>query len=548
MKRRNFLKTTSLSALSIPIVLNGLPFTSLANSPFYKALGNAAYPDRVMVLIQLNGGNDGLNTVIPIEMYPHLTKSNSQGGRSNILVDENDVLKLMYNSIDQSPGTGLHPAMSALSNLFTNGQLNVMQGVGYPNPSFSHFRATDIWLSGSDSNTYEQTGWAGRFLDHEHPNYLTTPPANPLAITIGSISSNAYKGTQLNMGMAVQNPTASGYFSGNIDTAPNSIYGYELEHIRKIAQQSNDYAASLATAYANGQNVATYPSNNSLADQLKTVARLISGDLGTNFYMVNMGSFDTHNDQVNSGDTKTGWHANQLQQLAEAINAFQTDLNSMTNSYGAMQNQVFGMTFSEFGRTIKSNNTNGTDHGTTAPMFLFGNKINPTVLGKNPEVWDSAQGQMKSDLDMQFDFRSIYATALYQWFGLNKGDVDSLFGKTFEDGTNPSQNIYDGGFHCNLPIFLNGGIPIATGVEEGKISASGIYPNPSLGLIKYQGLQSGTYQLQVINNDGKLVHDKQYSSTEMENGLNFGLPRGTYTIIYRNTKNKQQRSDRILIQ
>lgn len=548
MKRRNFLKTTSLSALSLPIVLNGLPFNSVANSPFYKAMGSAAHPDRVMVLIQLNGGNDGLNTVIPVEMYPHLSRSNSQGGRSNILVDENDVLKLMYNSIDQAPGTGLHPSMSALSNLFANGQLNVMQGVGYPNPSFSHFRATDIWLSGSDANVYDQTGWAGRFLDHEHPNYLSSPPTDPLAITIGSISSNAFKGKDLNLGMAVQDPAATGYFSGNIDTAPNSIYGYELEHIRTIAQQSNDYAASLATAYANGQNVATYPDNNALANQLKTVARLISGDLGTNFYMVNMGSFDTHNDQVNGSDTKTGWHANQLQQLAEAINAFQTDLNSMTNSYGDMKDQVFGMTFSEFGRTIKSNNTNGTDHGTTAPMFLFGNKINPSVLGKNPEVWDSTQNQMKNDLDMQFDFRSIYATALHQWFGLDKADVDALFGKTFEDGTNPTQNIYDGGFHCNLPIFLNGGIPIATGVNEGKISQTGIYPNPSVGLIKYHGLQVGTYQVTVINSAGKLVHERQYSSSEMEYGLNFGLPRGTYTINYQHSKSKQQLQERILIQ
>lgn len=548
MKRRNFLKTTGLSALSLPIVLNGIPFSSVANSSFYKAMGNAAYPDRVMVLIQLNGGNDGLNTVIPISMYPHLSKSNSQGGRSNLLVDENDVLKMMYNSIDHSPGTGLHPSMTALSNLFNQGKLNVIQGVGYPNPSFSHFRATDIWLSGSDANQYEQTGWAGRFLDHEHPNYLTSLPSDPLAITIGSISSNAFKGKDLNMGMAVNDPSASGYFSGNTDTAPNSLYGYELEHIRTVAQQSNNFASSLATAFANGTNVATYPTNNSLANQLKTVARLINGDLGTNFYMVNMGSFDMHNDQVNANDPKTGWHANQLQQLSEAIQAFQTDLSSMTNSYGAMEDQVFGMTFSEFGRTIKSNNTNGTDHGTTAPMFLFGNKINPTVLGKNPEVWDASQGKMKSDLDLQFDYRSLYATAIHQWFGLDKGDVDGLFGKTFEDGSNPTQNIYDGGFHCNLPIFLNGGIPIATGVDEGVVSSEGIYPNPSAGTIKYVGIQDGIYHVKVLSSDGKLVHDRQYPAEHMKNGLNFGLPRGTYTVMYQHTKSLEKKEDRILIQ
>ena len=549
MKRRNFIKNTGLGAISIPF-LNGISFQSLAASPFQKLLTTVSNPDRILVVVQMNGGNDGLNTLIPISEYSHLSQSNSNGGRSNILIDENEVLKLVYNSVNQHPGTGLHPAMTGFSNLFSNGQLAVLQGVGYPNPSFSHFRATDIWLSGSDSNVYWDTGWAGRFIEHEHPNYSSNLPQDPVAITVGAISSTAYNGSEQNMGLAVQDPTSTGYFSGNTDVAPNSLYGYELENIRKVIQQSDDFSNRLTTAFNNGSNVANYPTDNALAQQLKTVARLIKGDLQSNFYLVNIGSFDTHDSQVNNGDVKTGWHADNLGKLADAINIFMQDINSMSNANGLMGDQVLGLTFSEFGRTIKSNDTSGTDHGTTGPMFMFGNHVQTSVIGENPSIYDNANNRIKSDLDMQFDFRSVYASIFHEWFGMNKTDIDGLFGKTFEDGTAPNQDIYDGGFHCNLPILKGMPIPLEpeTAINENQKTNFDFHPNPSTGKVKFVGLDNSSYSVNIISNDGKLLHNSQYSGQELQNGVNFNLSRGYYTISVQNQAKNFVESKRLMVQ
>ncbi|MGB0166637.1 MAG: DUF1501 domain-containing protein, partial [Luteibaculum sp.] len=431
MNRRSFLKKGGLGAIALPITLNGISFNSIANNAFIKALSAVSAQNRILVVIQLNGGNDGLNMVIPTAAYQHLSLDSSAGGRKSILIPETSVLNFYHGGVQQHSGTGLHPAMSGISTLFQQGQLGVVQGVGYPNPSFSHFRATDIVLSGSDSNVYEDTGWIGRYLDHQHPNYASNPPLNPLAITIGAIGSNVYDSTAMNMGIAVQDSQSTGFISGNVDVAPDSLYGYELQHIRNIAQQSSKYSSAISTAYSNGSNSVQYPANNPLANQLKTVARLIKGDLNSNFYMVNMGSFDTHDGQVNSSSPLSGWHANLLTQLSEAMLAFQSDLAAMSNSLGQLDEQVLGLTISEFGRTIKSNSTFGTDHGTTAPMLLFGKDVEPHILGSNPSVWDSAKNEMRSDLNMQFDFRSIYASILHQWFNLPKTVVDSLFNKNF---------------------------------------------------------------------------------------------------------------------
>ncbi len=537
MNRRHFLKQGGLGALGLPVVLNGISFNSLANSKLMQALSAVTATDRILVLIQLHGGNDGLNMVIPTSEYSYLSQSSNSGGRADILIDENAVLQFMYNGVQQHAGTGLHPAMQALSNLYTDGHLGIIQGVGYPNPSFSHFRATDIVLSGSDSNVYEDTGWIGRYLNNEHPNYATTPPADPLAITIGAIGSNVYNGPDMNMGIAVQNSQTTGYLSGNVDIAPNNLYGYELTHIRNIAQQSNTYATAISNAYNNGGNVATYPANNPLAQQLQTVARLIKGDLGSNFYMVNMGSFDTHDGQVNASDPTTGWHANLLGQLSEAIAAFMTDLGSMSNSVGAMDERVLGLTVSEFGRTINANGNHGTDHGTTAPMLLFGKHVNPDILGSNPTIWDASQGAIKDDLDMQFDFRSVYGSIFHQWFNLSTPVVDSLLNKSFQDGSQPGQDIFDGGFHCNLPLFKSTFTPIISSIKDSAaLSNVVLYPNPtSDGVIRFKEVTLGTqYEVAITTTAGQEVFRQKMAASALAAGLDCDLSSGSYTVSLQN--------------
>lgn len=347
MKRRKFFeKVTPLVVL--PGLINGFSFKAYGALPLLDALANAGNTDHVLVLIQLNGGNDGLNTAIPLDQYSAYTNA-----RSNIAIAEKSVLKL--NGFDK---TGLHPAMTGIQQKFNDGKIKIVQSVGYPTPSFSHFRATDIWLSAADSNETLDSGWMGRYLDYEYPNYPTGYPnsqmPDPLAIQIGSILSLGLQGPDVNMGMSITDPTNFyNLINGIQDPAPNTAAGKELTYIRTVAKQTNAYGSAITTA-ANkitSQSPA-YPAagTNSLADQLKIVARLIAGGLKTKVYMVNLGGFDNHDNQVDTADTSIGIHATLLGKVSQAVTAFMEDLKFLSIS-----DRVLGLTFSEFGRRIKSN-------------------------------------------------------------------------------------------------------------------------------------------------------------------------------------------------
>ena len=319
--------------------------------------------DHVFVIIQLNGGNDGLNMVVPIENF-----SNYVNARQNIYIPETSALQL-------NGKAGLHPAMTGLHAMYQKGILKVVQSVGYPQPSYSHFRATDIWMSASDSNQTVDTGWAGRYLNYEYPNFPNGYPnatmKDPLAIQIGSATSLTLQGPAVNMGMSISS-TSNFYnlINGIQDPAPNTPAGKELTYIRTIAQQTQQYSSVIKAAALQTVQQVSYPTNNSLADQLKIVARLIRGGLTTRIYMVNYGGFDTHSNQVNTTDSTTGNHAKLLGNVSDAIKAFQDDLKFL-----GVDDRVVGMTFSEFGRRIKSNGSTGTDHGSAAPLFVFGKNV-----------------------------------------------------------------------------------------------------------------------------------------------------------------------------
>ncbi|MBL0308657.1 MAG: DUF1501 domain-containing protein [Bacteroidetes bacterium] len=423
MKRRTFLKR-SLPIATVPFLVNGFSIKAFGKgSIFEQLLGAATANDRVLVIIQLTGGNDGLNTVIPLDKYSELSTA-----RSNIMIPSNLVLGLNGSSV-----TGLHPSMTGMRNLFNNQQLAVVQGVSYPNPNFSHFRATDIWLTASDSAQDLMTGWTGRFLGEEYPGYPTGYPntqyPDPLALQIGSVVSTAFQGPSVNMGIAIADPNNFYQLvNGTHDPAPNTPAGHELTFIRETSVQTNLYATSIKAAAGNQNNLSTlYPAarSNSLADQLKIVAQLIGGGLQTKVYMVNLGSFDTHSAQVDvTGGNQTGSHANLLAKVSEAITAFQDDITLM-----GQQDRVIGMTFSEFGRRIKSNGAAGTDHGSSAPMFLFGSKVKGGLLGSNPDIPNNAG--VNDNLEMQHDFRSVYTSILKNWFCVPDDALNNTMLQTF---------------------------------------------------------------------------------------------------------------------
>lgn len=418
MKRRNFLR------LSVPAaaLIQGMPVKALGmESPLVRSLmGFTTDTDHVLVLVQMNGGNDGLNMVIPVENY-----SLYQAARSNIAIPENKVLRLAGNA-----KTGLHPAMTGIHQLFNEGKASIIQSVGYPNPNFSHFRATDIWMSGSDSNEYLNTGWAGRYLDNQYPGfpdgYPNTTHTDPLGIQVGSLTSFTFQGPQVSMGMSISDPTNFYNLIDGIDEpVPSTNAGYELNYIRTINKQTQKYADVVKAAALRVTQQSAYPANNYLADQLKIVARLIAGGLKTRIYMVNIQGFDTHSMQVNASDTTTGNHAYLLRNLSDAVKAFMDDLKFL-----GVNRRVLGATFSEFGRRIKSNFSTGTDHGAAAPMILFGDYVQPGVLGSNPII--PAAANVNDNIPFQYDFRSVYASILEKWFCLENTDLQMVLLENYQ--------------------------------------------------------------------------------------------------------------------
>lgn len=413
MKRRHFLKTAPV--FTLPLLIKGFPVEAMNSNPLLKLLGEQNLKNgRVLVLVQLNGGNDGLNTVISLDRYAELTNA-----RANILLPADKVLTL-----HNTNATGLHTVMTEMQEMYNNGLMNIVQGVSYPNPNFSHFRATDIWLTGSATNQYLTTGWLGRTVDQQYPGYpdpASLPNADPLAVQIGSQSSSMMQTSQTNAAFTVTDPNSFNDFVNDVVPAmPDTPYGREVTFLRKLQQSTEEYSNVIKTAYGLGANLATYPANNSLANQLKIVARLIKGGLKTPLYIVNHpNSFDTHATQVVAADHTTGYHANALGVLSKAIGAFQKDLDQL-----GIKDRVTGMTFTEFGRRIKSNADAGTDHGTSIPMFFFGTKLNPALTGASPVL--PANAGTNDQIPMQFDFRSVYYTVLREWFQLTDADLSSV--------------------------------------------------------------------------------------------------------------------------
>ena len=519
MKRRTFLKNTIPVATMLPAMINGYSVKAFNGSSLLDAVMlPQADTDKVLVIVQLSGGNDGLNTVIPVSDY-----SNYFNARSNIAIPEKKILKLAgYLQ------TGLHPAMAGFQNLFNEGKLTIIQAVGYPSPSFSHFRATDIWMSASDSRASLNTGWSGRYLNGEYPNYPNGYPSSsmsdPLAIQIGSVTSLTCQGPLTNMGISITNPeTFYNLIDGIQDTVPNTRSGHELTYLRQVAAQTNKYAQRVRDAAKTVSRQVDYPSGNYLADQLKIVARLIKGGLKTRVYMVNYGGFDTHSLQVTNTDTTKGAHANLLSNVSGAIKAFMDDVYFLN-----IENRVLGMTFSEFGRRIKSNASGGTDHGAAAPMFVFGKYVNPTILGNNPVL--PRYTSLNDNIPFQYDFRSVYASILQKWFCVSETDLKTIIMNNYQ----------------SLDIANNPGCPSSRPPIDGDLLISN-YPNPFVNSTTIQFKSSGGHTLiQIIDSAGQVLQtilEQNYTTPGMHKVLFNAdiLPTGLYYARLQNGQVQQVR-------
>ncbi len=410
--RRTFLKGLGMAG-GAGMLLGSNAVSAMTASPFSFMLNNSP-SDRVLVMIRLKGGNDGLNTIIPLYDYDAY-----QANRQTIAIPQNNALNL-------NDELGMNPSMQNLMPLWQADKMKVVSGVGYPNHNLSHFRSSDILHSASDSEVIDNSGWLGRFLENEFPDYLTDPPAKPPAVQIGSVGSilfNGAAGDTDSYAFSVTDPEELFEIAQNgtlydLENLPDCYYGEQLGYMRTVVNNTYRYAEVIKEAYDNSSTDVNY--STSLGAQLSLVARLIKGGLGSKFYVVSLDGFDTHAGQLNN-------HNNLLNNLSTAVKDFYEDL-----SFGEWDRDVLSMTYSEFGRRVQQNASQGTDHGTAAPMMLFGPGLNGSgIVGTNPDLNDlDTTGNLKHTTD----FREVYTSVLEKWLCIDPLLVENILGQSF-DGT-----------------------------------------------------------------------------------------------------------------
>jgi len=369
---------------------------------------NSPNNNLILVVLQLSGGNDGINTLIPFGdgQYNAL--------RPTLGFPVNEVLHL-------SDSVGLNPNLSKLKALYDQGKVAVVQGVGYPNPNRSHFRSMDIWHS-ARPDTLERSGWLGRYVAACQCSQDNALPA----ISVGD-QLNTMFWTDTTLVPAV---ASIGAFSFLTDTKYKNDRTYQMQTLQNIYNQAGNWSTyeslirrgtlqalagsdELQKVASTYQSSVQYPANNGLAAQLKLVAQVINGNLGTRLFSVSQGGFDTHANQKPTQDKNLGL-------LGDALDAFMQDLANM-----GQQDNVVIMTFSEFGRRAKQNGSAGTDHGTAEPMFVIGNRVNGGLYGSYPSLSDL---DGNGDLKFSADFRSVYAGMLKDVVGT---DPKTILGGDF---------------------------------------------------------------------------------------------------------------------
>ena len=390
IKRKEFLQVGSLATASFMLP----KFLKAFEKPMMVPPGN-----KVVVVIQFSGGNDGLNTVIPVRNDIYYK------ARPGIGIAKDKALIV-------SDETGLNPALEAFKGLYDDGSLAIMNSVGYPNPDRSHFRSMDIWQSASTSNEYVNTGWVGRYLDAQCKG--CDKPTQ--AMELDEVLSLALKGEQ-SKGLAFKDPK-------KLFNSSNGKYFKDINANHQSGEETIDYlyktmSETISSADYIYQQSKTHPTNEvypatSLGKDLKTIASLIFSDINTKVYYVSLGSFDTHVNQE-------GQQKRLFTELNNAVKAFTSDLKK-NNRF----NDVLMMTFSEFGRRVTQNASGGTDHGTANNMFFISGGLKQKgVLNAMPDLADLNEG----DLKHKVDFKNVYATVLNKWLG---ADDKMILGGKFE--------------------------------------------------------------------------------------------------------------------
>jgi uncharacterized protein (DUF1501 family) len=424
LTRRSFLRTSILGAAlswTIPVFLERTFLTLNAQAADASLQPMTGKDHPILVVLQLAGGNDGLNTLVPFEDDLYYQ------ARPKIRITKEEVLRL--NNL-----IGFNPSLAPLKSLYDQGHLAVIQGVGYPNPNRSHFRSTDIWQTASDSKQVLTKGWIGRYFDNccsgEDPTVGVAlgeqlPEAfaaqKPTGVAIGRVDTlgfdrepdadEAHLFAELN---GMETNSTSGDQIGSIAGSNHSGLPV-LEYLQRTALDAQVSTDHIKQILKGTKNESQYPKNQ-LGNSLALISRLIAGGLPSRVYYASQGGYDTHAGQINT-------HKRLLGDLAAALAAFCDDLRRK-----GMFDRVMVMTFSEFGRRVAENANGGTDHGTAAPMFICGGGVKPGLYGQQPTLSHLDAG----DMIFNVDFRSVYATILSNWM---KAPAAQVLGREFPNLT-----------------------------------------------------------------------------------------------------------------
>ncbi len=502
MKRRSFLKhsvaATTLAAAT-PQLIAGINVR--ANSPIFSFAPDVLDSnDNILIVIQLFGGNDALNTVIPIandtyyKIRPTINVPPNQAWQylSTDMYFHPSLVKNAYQASTGKPG-----ANGGFGELMMSGRLAVIQDVGYEQPNLSHFRSTDIWLSGinpANDSVRLDDGWIARYFEKALPDFPNTLPAHPLCVQIGGSLSLLFQSKKGDMGIALTDPQK--FFELGQGLSPDedpvndgTAYADEFNFIRSIAKQSDSYSQIVLDAYNKGVNKVAY-GKSGLAAQLGLVARLISGGLKSKVYMLSMSGFDTHVQQQESPDVTQGGHPSLLAQLANGIAMFMHDAEQQQ-----FAKRVVGMTVSEFGRRPYENGSRGTDHGAAGVQFVFGDGYNvqSSRYGNAPDL---SGVDKDGDVVYQNDYRTVYAAVLQNWFMTSEDDMRSILQLRDNETISPSKVI----------------IRHETGVKDvfdgmGN-SALRVSPNPSTSgevTLSFELAQASDIRIDIFNTRGQSV-------------------------------------------
>ena len=397
LSRRQFVNVSAGTAA-------GIGFFQSVPRLFARTALAAGSPEKILVVVQLSGGNDGLNTVVPF------ADENYYRNRFTLAIEKEAARRID----DQA---GFHPSLDGFAQLLESGRLSVVQGVGYPNPNRSHFESMDLWHTAHQAESRIPNGWLGRFLSGKKGDPSEVPAIHfgaekqPLALAAESVTYPSIRSLEqfrLNVGQ---------------DAELKKLIRENVHRERKPADELLSFIQSTAdSAIRTGERVeqvlkkkaarAVYPGT-PLANKLKTVSRMIQADMPTRVYYVTLDGFDTHANQADA-------HAGLLSQLGDAVRAFIEDLVSQGNDQ-----RVLLFAFSEFGRRVRQNASQGTDHGTAGPIFLAGGQLRPGLFGKQPRLDQLDQG----DLKFLIDYRQVYATILEKWFDVSSSEI---FGGRFQ--------------------------------------------------------------------------------------------------------------------